>query len=163
MLKPRKNIIVAAAYFKLHSGRFTASQSCSLSPQSSSVVHHNHSVAQQVVNLNDKKTSLHSASRILPCIQLDCPFVPHPLKIELKTNPCSALWVDIMFLSNVSSSVSPIFLPKGFYGLSKQICQLFMCKAISHSLVIQRVCRVGRKKFPKNCIEDGPTHAEASE
>ena len=51
MLKPRKNIIVAAAYFKLHSGRFTASQSCSLSPQSSSVVHHNHSVAQHVVNL----------------------------------------------------------------------------------------------------------------
>ena len=35
----------------------------------------------------------------------------YPLKIELKTNTFPTLWVDILLLGNVSSAVSPIFLP----------------------------------------------------
>ena len=42
------------------SGRFTTSQSCTLCPQSSSVVHHNHSIVEQVVNLRKTWMPIHT-------------------------------------------------------------------------------------------------------
>ena len=61
----QKSMIVGAAYFRFNSGRFTASQSCALSPQSSPVIHHNHSVAEKVVNLREKNLNAPRLTRLV--------------------------------------------------------------------------------------------------